>query len=92
LDKIDKKMDKDTESRKYESHRSHDERRRKRSVGKHHHHSPRHSTRRVHNSSIPSHVRKHKRRPRIDDLQGDMIKIKPPTFDGEHKKDEDADT
>jgi hypothetical protein len=28
----------------------------------------------------------------VDDLQGEMNKIKPPTFDGEHKKDEDAET
>jgi len=26
----------------------------------------------------------------VDDLQGEMNNIKPPTFDGEHKKDEDA--
>jgi hypothetical protein len=26
----------------------------------------------------------------VDELQGEMNKIKPPTFDGEHKKDEDA--
>jgi hypothetical protein len=28
----------------------------------------------------------------VDELQGEMNKIKPPTFDGEHKKDEDAET
>jgi hypothetical protein len=28
----------------------------------------------------------------VDDLQGEMKKIKPPKFDGEHKKDEDAET
>jgi hypothetical protein len=28
----------------------------------------------------------------VDDLQGEMNKIKPPTFDGEYKKDEDAET
>jgi hypothetical protein len=28
----------------------------------------------------------------VDELQGEMNKIKPPAFDGEHKKDEDADT
>jgi hypothetical protein len=27
----------------------------------------------------------------VDELQGEMNKIKPPTFDGEHKKDEDAE-
>jgi hypothetical protein len=92
LDIIEKKMDKETESRKSGSHKSHDERRRTRSVGRHHHHSPRNSTRRAHNSSSPSPVRKHKRRSGVDELQGEMNKIKPPTFDGEHKKDEDAET
>jgi hypothetical protein len=36
-------------------------------------------------------VRQHKRRIGVDELQGEMRKIKPPTFDGEHKKDEDAE-
>ena len=34
---------------------------------------------------------KHKRS-RVDKLRREMKKIKPPTFDGEHKKDEDAET
>jgi hypothetical protein len=92
LDIIEKKMDKETESSKSGSHRSHDERRRTISVGRHHHHSPRHSTRRAHSSSSPFPVRKHKKRSGVDELQGEMNKIKPPTFDGEHKKDEDAET
>jgi hypothetical protein len=29
---------------------------------------------------------------RVDELQGEMNKIKTPTFDGEHKKDEYAET
>jgi hypothetical protein len=28
----------------------------------------------------------------MDELKGGMNKIKSPTFDGEHKKDEDAET
>jgi hypothetical protein len=28
----------------------------------------------------------------VDELKGEMNKIKPPTFDGEHKKDEYVDT
>ena len=28
----------------------------------------------------------------MDELKGEMKKIKPPTFDGEHKKDEDVET
>jgi hypothetical protein len=61
-----------------------------RSVDRKHHHSPKHSCRKAHSSSSPSPIRKHKRRTRVDELQGEMNKIKPPTFDGEHKKDEDV--
>jgi hypothetical protein len=28
----------------------------------------------------------------VDEIRGEMNKIKPPTFDGEKKKDEDAET
>jgi hypothetical protein len=28
----------------------------------------------------------------VDELKGEMNKVKPPTFDGEHKKDEDVET
>jgi hypothetical protein len=28
----------------------------------------------------------------VDEMRGEMKKIKPPKFDGEHKKDEDAKT
>jgi hypothetical protein len=63
-----------------------------RSVGRQHHHSPRHSTRRAHNSAIPSPVRKQNKKYGVDEHQGEMNKIKPPTFDGEHKKDEDVET
>jgi hypothetical protein len=93
LDIIEKKMDKETETSRSRSHRSHDEKRREaRSVDRHHPHSPKHSFRKAHSSSSPSPVRKHKRRTGVDELQGEMNKIKPPTFDGEHKKDEDAET
>jgi hypothetical protein len=43
LDKIEKKVDKGTDSSKSKSHISHDKRRESRSVDRHHHHSPRHS-------------------------------------------------
>jgi hypothetical protein len=92
LDKIEKKMDKENDLRKSESHSSHHERRRTRSVGRNNHHSPRHSTRGEHSSSISYPVMKHKRSSRVDELQREMNKIKPPTFDGEHKKDEDVET
>jgi hypothetical protein len=32
------------------------------------------------------------RRYGVDELKGEMNKMKNPTFDGEHKKDEDAET
>jgi len=82
LDRIENKMDKENDSSKSGSHRSHDERRRKISVGIHHHHSLSHSTRRSYNSSSPSSINKYKRRYGVDELQGEMKKIKPPTFDG----------
>jgi len=37
-------------------------------------------------------IRKQRRRFEVDDLQGELSKIKPPTFDGDHKKYEDAKT
>jgi hypothetical protein len=92
LNIIENKLDKESGSSKSGSHRSPDEKRRTRSVSRHHHHSPRHSNRRTHSSSSPSPVRKHKKRSGVDELRGEMNKIKPPTFDGEHKKDEDAET
>jgi hypothetical protein len=92
LDRIEKKMDNETESSKFRSHRPLSRRKESRSVSRHHHHSPRHSTRRAYNSLSISPVRKHKKRSGVDELQGEMNKIKPPTFDGEHKKDEDAET
>jgi hypothetical protein len=71
LDKIDKKMDNKTESSRSGSHKSHNNRGRtmhSRSVGKHHQHSPRNSTRRMHNNSSPSPVRKPKKRTGVDEL------------------------
>jgi hypothetical protein len=68
------------------SHKFDDEKRKEeRSVGKH-------SFRKEHSSSSPSPIRKHKRRNGVDEIQGEMNKINPPTFYGEHKKDEYAET
>jgi hypothetical protein len=85
-------MDKENESRRSETHKSHDKRRITKSVGRHHHHYAKNSTNRAHRSSSSSLVRKHNKRYRVDELQGEMKKIKPPTFNGEHKKDEDVET
>jgi hypothetical protein len=62
-----------------------------RSMSKHHH-SPEKYTRRTHASSGPgsspsvSHVRRHRRRPKGYIFQGDLMKIKPPTLNGDQMK------
>jgi hypothetical protein len=84
-------LDKESGSRKSGSHRSPDEKRRTRSVSRHHLRSQRHSNKRSHNNSSPSFVRNHKRY-WVDELRGEMNKTKPPTFNGEHKKDEYVET
>ena len=91
LDKIENKLDKVNGSSKSRSHRSPDEKRRTISVRRCDRHFPRHSNKREHNNSSPSPFRKHKGSG-VDELRGEMNKIKPPTFDGEHKKDEDVET
>jgi hypothetical protein len=88
---IVKNLDKESGSSKSRNHSSPNEKKRTRSVSIHHHHSPRYSNRREHNISSPSLVRKHKGS-EVDELRGEMNKIKPPTFDGDHKKDEYAET
>jgi hypothetical protein len=91
LNIIEKNLDRESGSRKYGSHMPPDENRRTRSVRRHHHHSSRNSNKKENINSSPSSVRKHKRYG-VDELRGEMNKIKPPTFGGEHKKDEDAET
>jgi hypothetical protein len=91
LNIIENKLDKESGSSKSGSLRSPDEKRRTISVSRHHRHSPRHFNKRAHNNSSQSPIMKHERS-RVDELRGEMNKIKPPTFDGEHKKDEDAET
>jgi hypothetical protein len=62
------------------------------------HHSPKQSTRRAHaslglgNNPSVSLVRRQRRRPEGDILQGELGNIKPPTFNGEHRKGEEAKT
>jgi hypothetical protein len=91
LERIEKNMDKESGSNKSGSHETLEKKGRSRSGSRHHQHSQNHSHRRAHNSSIPSTARKY-RRSGVDHLKGEMNKIKPPTFDGENKKDEDAET
>jgi hypothetical protein len=91
LERIEKKLEKESDSSKKESLRTPERKRRSRSVSRHRRRSPKHSIRETHNSSSPSPTRKHKRYG-MDELKGEMNKIKPPTFDGEHKKEEDDET
>jgi hypothetical protein len=69
LDKIEKMLDKESGSKKSESHETPEEKGRSRSDRKHHHHSQRYSNKRAHRSSSPSLVRNH-RRSRVDELKG----------------------
>jgi hypothetical protein len=91
LNIIEKKLDKESGSSKSRSHMSPNEKRRTRSVSRHHHHSPMNSNKRAHNKLISPPARKHKNLG-VDELRGEMNKIKPLTFDGENKRDEYAET
>jgi hypothetical protein len=91
LERIEKKLEKESDSRKTGSRRTPEKKIRSRSVSRHRRRSPKHSNKEAHSSSSPSPTRKH-RRSGVDELKGEMNKIKPPTFDGEHKKEEDVET
>jgi len=88
LERIEKKLDKESDSRKTGRHKTPEKKRRLRSITRHHCHSPKHSNKEARSISGQSPTRKH-RRYGVDELKGKMKKIKPPTFDGEHKKEED---
>jgi hypothetical protein len=77
LERIKKKLDKESGLSKSGSHR------RTKSDSRHHQHSPMRSNKRAYNNSSLSHVRKHERSGE-DELRGEMNKIKPPMFDEEH--------
>jgi hypothetical protein len=85
LERIEKKLDKKSDSRKTGSHRIPKKKIRSRSVNRHCRHSPKHSNKEAHRISSPSPTRKHGRAG-VDELKREMNKIKPPTFDGEQKK------
>jgi hypothetical protein len=91
LERIEKKLEKGRDSSTMESRRTHGERSRLRSGSRHHSRSQRRSGSKTHSSSSPSPTRKHQKSER-EELKGEMNKIKPPTFDGEHKREEDAET
>jgi hypothetical protein len=89
LERIERKLEKESDTSRSRSVRTSERRRRSRSGSRHHRRSPKHSGKEAHSSSSPSPTRKH-RRSGMDELKGEMNKIKPPTFDGEHKKEEDV--
>jgi hypothetical protein len=91
LERMERKLEKGSGSSKTKSRRTPERRRRTRSGRRHHRRSPKHSSREAHSSSSPSPTRKHRTSGR-DELKGEMNKIKPLTFDGEHKKEEDVET
>jgi hypothetical protein len=91
LERIEKKLEKGRDSSTKESRKTHERKRRSRSGSRHLSFSQRHSDRKTHSSSSPSPTRKHQKSGK-EELKGEMNKIKPPTFDGEHKKEEDVET
>jgi hypothetical protein len=84
-------MVKEVDSSNEKEHKSYD-RSETRSGDTNHQRSSKHSSRRPCSISSSSPVRKHKRKNGADEIKGKMYKIKPPYFDGEHKKDEDVET
>jgi hypothetical protein len=91
LERIEKRLDKESDSRKIGSRKTPERKRRLRSVSRHHRHSPKHCNKEAHSSSSSSPTRKHGISG-MDELKGEMNNIKCPTFDGEHQKEEDAET
>jgi hypothetical protein len=91
LERIEKKLEKESDTSKSRSVRTPERRRRSRSGSRHHGRSQKHSSRETRSSSSSSPTRKH-RKYGMDELKGEMNKIKPPMFDGEHKKEEDVET
>jgi hypothetical protein len=103
LERIERKLENKSDTSKTERRRTLERKRRSRSVrtperrrrsrngSRHHRFSPKHSSREACSSSSLSPTKKH-RRSGVDELKGEMNKIKPPTFDGEHKKEEDVET
>jgi hypothetical protein len=82
---------KESGSSKSRIHKLSEEKIKVKSASRHHHLSRRHCNKITCNNSSIYPVRRYKISG-VDELRGEMNKIKPPTFDGEHKKDEDAKT
>jgi hypothetical protein len=91
LERIEKKLEKESETKRSRSVRTPKRRRRSRSGSRHYRLFLKHYGKETHSSSSPSPTRKHRKSGR-DELKGEINKIKLPTFDGEHKKEEYAET
>jgi hypothetical protein len=91
LNRVENKLVKESGSSESGCHKPSEEKRKVKSASRHHQHSQSNSHKRGGNNSSLSPIRRYKISG-VDELQGEMNKIKPPTFDGEHKKDEDAET
>jgi Mn-containing catalase len=91
LERIERKLEKESDTSKIGSCRNPERKIRSRSVSRRHRRSPKNSSKETHGTSNPSPTRKH-RRSIVDELKGEMNKIKPPMFDEEHQKEEDVDT
>jgi hypothetical protein len=88
LERIEKKLDKESDSRKMGSQKTPERKIISRSICRHHRHSPKQSNKETHSSSSPSPTKNH-RRSRVDEMKGEMNKIKPPTFDGEYDQEDE---
>jgi hypothetical protein len=82
LERIEKKLEKESDTSRSRSVRTPERRSRSRSGNRHYRLSPKHSGKETHSSSSLSTTRKHRKSGK-DELKGEMNKIKPPTFDGE---------
>jgi hypothetical protein len=91
LERIERKLEKESDTRKTGSRRTPKRKIRSRSGSRHCCRSLKNFDKEAHSSSSRSPTRKH-RSSGVDELKGEMNKIKPPTFDGEHKKEEDSET
>jgi hypothetical protein len=91
LERIENKLEEESDTRRSRGVRTPERRRKSRSGSRHYRLSSKHSCKETHSGSSPSPTRKHQKSGR-DELKGEINKIKPPTFDGEHKKEKDAET
>jgi hypothetical protein len=101
---LQRQIKKGSNSRQEEEGRCHERRDDRGRVGysgsasrAHGHHSPPYSEGNFYASEDPvsspevSHVRQQRRKQEVDSLQGDLRKLKPPSFDGEREREDDVE-